>query len=573
MGSYIINCKNTSSEEGTVEPDAGFSYSDKLNEVNESNLVFSGSGEEKRSLIEPGSEVKIYRNETLGFHGIVDDIEYYDGGGMNVHASGYERWLGMENGAYASSPWTATASATIFTSLVGESNYLSAGTINAGTSIDFRVSTSDSLWNAISNLRKKTAQDIQIDYANSELDILDHKGSSTSVETLNAGIQIEDVRVTKGYPRGNKVIVYGESEGETRIKSEYPGHGYDATSQAAYGIITYTIEDRTITTVAEANLLADAEVARLKDPIKNYEFDSLNKNKDWVAGDVLTLNAPSQEVSNEEVRIVEIKRGVQSNEEILEVEVANKEYAEKTKEVNDVLAQIQKNARDMDTYDLFQDEYTNQVNTTTWIGGVIEVYPNYMDYGGYAIADCDNIGSLNHDFYIAIDGTGDIGFSPGTGGTINVYSELNMQSHKIVSTTDPVGAQDVATKNYVDNAAGGLNMYQYYLASKYNVTIGYETLITISNVVVSSGQKVYLSFSCVFDPDTTWELFGTRFFRGAGAIGYDYEISPYSANDYSQMHHQFIDTPAAGTYTYYVKGYTSDGTGDMFSGNLSILVG
>ena len=299
MGTYIVNCKNTSSEEGTVNPDAGVTYTDNLNSVNEASLIFSGSGELERSLVEPGSEVKIYRNETIEFHGIVDDIEYYDGGGMNVHAFGYEKWLGMENGAYSSSPWTATASATIFTSLIGESNYLTAGTINAGTNIDFRVSTSDSIWNALSNLRKKTAQDIQIDYTNSEVDILDHRGSSTSVETLNAGIQIEDVRVTKGYPRGNKVIVYGKGDGENQIKSEYPGHGYDATSQASYGVITYIIDNRAIMTVAEANILADVEVARLKDPPKNYEFDSLSKNKDWIAGDVLTLNVPSQEVSNE----------------------------------------------------------------------------------------------------------------------------------------------------------------------------------------------------------------------------------------------------------------------------------
>ncbi len=445
MGSYIVDFTNTSSEEGTVNPDAGFSYSDKLNEVNEANLVFSGTGELKRSLIEPGSEVKIYRNETLEFHGIVDDIEYYDGGGMNIHASGYERWLGMENGAYASSPWSATASATIFTSLIGESNYLTAGTINAGTAIDFRVSTSDSLWNAMSNLRKKTTQDIQIDYPNSEVDILDHRGSSTSVETLNAGLQIEDVRVTKGYPRGNKVVVYGASEGETRIISNYPTHGKDAASQATYGVITYIIDDRTITTVDEADLLADAEVARLKDPIKNYEFDSLNKNKDWVAGDVLTLNAPSQEVSNEEVRIVEIKRGIQSSEEILEVEVTNKEFAEKTKDVNDVLAEIQKRARDMDTYDTFQNEYSNQSVNTTIAGNVTfylteDVIPALTaDFNGFTLRGVP---------YIQGEGSG-------AGDYIGFNSSIDMRnSQKIVQVPDPSAAQDVATKAYVDGAIG-----------------------------------------------------------------------------------------------------------------------
>ncbi len=566
MGSYIINFTNTSSETGTVNPDAGFSYSDKLNEVNEANLVFSGTGELKRSLIEPGSEVKIYRNETLEFHGIVDDIEYYDGGGMNVHASGYERWLGMENGAYASSPWSATASATIFTSLVGESNYLTAGTINAGTAIDFRVSTSDSLWNAISNLRKKTAQDIQIDYPNSEVDILDHRGSSTSVETLNAGIQIEDVRVTKGYPRGNKIIVYGASEGETRITSNYPTHGRDATSQASYGIITYIINDRTITTVAEADLLADAEVARLKDPIKNYEFDSLNKNKDWIAGDVLTLNAPSQEVSNEEVRIVEIKRGIQSSEEILELEVTNKAYAEKTKDVNEVLAEIQKRARDMDTYDTFQTEYSNQsVNTT--IAGNINFYLTE-----------DIIPALTADFNgFSIRGVPYMrGVGSGPGDYIGFDSSIDMRnSQKIVQLPNPSAPQDAATKYYVDNTAAGtyIHAHQNGRVSNFNVPTSWETQITLSNVAVSSGEHVFLTFSASFDADSTGENVALRFQRNGVTVGFLRYVEPADTGAEVQCHIQYIDTPGSGTFTYTIQAGTSDGSGDLFEMIFDALVG
>ena len=307
--SFIIDFTNTSNDEGTVIPDGGFFYTDNLNSINRGGFVFSGSGETKRSLIEIGSKVKVYRNGALEFQGLVDDIEFYDGGAMNVQASGFEVWLAKENGAYAGSPWTSTASATIFNALIGESSEFTAGTVEAGTSIDFRAVKSDSLWNVINNLRKKTSQDIGIDYPNLEIDILDHKGNSTSVETLNSGIQIGDVQITKSYPISNKVKVYGQSEGQTRIESD-DAQGQDAGSQSTYGIINYIINDRTITTVAEANLLANAEVARLKEPRKIYNFSVLNPAKSWISGDVLRINAPSQEVSDEEVRIVQLKKGV-----------------------------------------------------------------------------------------------------------------------------------------------------------------------------------------------------------------------------------------------------------------------
>jgi len=365
--SYIINFIDTDGNEGSVIADGGFFYTDRLNHINESEFVFSGSGALKRSLIAEGSIVKVKRNGVLEFQGLVDDIEYYSGGAMRVHASGYEVWLAKENGIYANSPWTSTASASIFSEVIGESNYFTAGTINSGTSIDFRANISDSLWNVINNLKMKTTQDIQIDYPNLQVDILNHKGSSSSIETLNSGIQIGDPRVTKSYPIGNKIKVYGQSEGQTRIESD-DSKGQDASSQSTYGVINYIIRDRTITTVAEANLLANAEVARLKDPRKIYSFDVLNPAKDWISGDVITINALSQAVSNEEVRIVEMKRGIKNDEEFLETEVTNKEFSERTKHRDEVIAELDKKSRDSDSYDLFPDEYTNQ-HIETSIGG------------------------------------------------------------------------------------------------------------------------------------------------------------------------------------------------------------
>ncbi len=459
--SFIIDFTNTSNDEGTVIPDGGFFYTDNLNSINRGSFVFSGSSETKRSLIEIGSKVKVYRNGTLEFQGLVDDIEFYDGGAMNVQASGFEVWLAKENGAYASSPWAATASATIFNAVIGESSEFTAGTVEAGTSIDFRAVKSDSLWNVINNLRKKTSQDIGIDYPNLEIDILDHKGSSTSVETLNSGIQIGDVQITKSYPISNKVKVYGQSEGQTRIESD-DAQGQNAGSQSTYGIINYIVNDRTITTVAEANLLANAEVARLKEPRKIYNFTVLNPAKSWVSGDVLTINAPSQEVSDEEVRIVQLKRGVRQAIEFLELEVTNKEFSDLTKTRDEIVAEIDKKYRDSVAYDTFQDEYTYST-TDTCIGGIIGVCNSLMVFNDYGISRVSAVGSGCNNALLISAGTAGFYKIMTFNGCAFTFNDdvfitggiLDMNSAKITSLANPTVNQDAATKCYVDACVGG----------------------------------------------------------------------------------------------------------------------
>ena len=539
--SYIINFQDSSGNEGTLKPDGGFSYTDKLNEVNEGNFIFSGSGELKRSLIAVGSTVKVYRNSTLEFHGLVDDIEFYDGGAMAVHASGYEIWLAKENGAYASSPWSATASATIFNSVIGESNYLTAGTVDAGTSIDFRSNVSSSLFNTLRNLSEKTAQDIGIDYANSEVDILDHKGSATSVETLNAGIQIADVAITQSYPISNKVKVYGQSEGSTRVESD-TAQGQDATSQTAYGIIAHIIEDRTITTVAEANLLANAEVARLKDPRKIYNFNVLNPTKTWVSGDVITINAKSQGVSAEEVRIVQLKRGISGDKEFLECEVTNKEFSKLTKTRDEIVAELDKKSRDSTSYDTFQEEYSNQT-TTTYCGGVAFSSTFFVDFNDYFAYDFLWIYSegfsLNNDitaddfgsFYnssteviinslqtkdIRLDSAGQVVLDPV--GTVEALGQLNMNGNDIQEVLDLVTTDDIWCGDrlyvgdtwdyYFDVVSDILNLSgngtDFYIGPDVTCINDLTVLGTKNCVITTKKGKNYL-FSAIESPEIWFE--------------------------------------------------------------------
>jgi len=368
MSSFIINVQNTSGEKGTVIADVGFSYSEKMGDINEGQLRITGTGETKRGLFEIGSEVFIYRNGTLEFHGFINSLSFLDAGGISADLYGYEVWMGKENGDYAGSPWSSTASATIASAIVGESNYFTMGTNEAGESLDFRVQPTSSLWNALSSLVKRTGQDVGIDYVNSEIDVLDHKGSSTSVATLNDGIQMQDLTVRHAYPIANDVRVYGQSEGETRIESNPGSSGQDATSKSNYGTIRKIYDDPTVVSVAEANTLANKLVAKWKDPVKIYEFDVMNPGLNVVAGDVITLNSQAKDLDNEEVRIVNVERGFRAGNEFLTLTVANKGYSQVERTVSRALAELENRANDLQNYDQYPDEYSNQ-NIATYIGG------------------------------------------------------------------------------------------------------------------------------------------------------------------------------------------------------------
>lgn len=349
MSNFIIKVRNTSGEEGTVLADVGFSYTDKLSDINQGQVRITGTSQVKRGLFEEGSQIFISRNGTREFHGLVNGISFLDAGGIAADMLGYEIWLGKENGLYASSPWNSTASATIASTIIGESNYFTAGTIEAGTNLDFKLEKTSSIWNAIASLNSRTGQDTGIDYPNLEVDILDHKGSQTSVVTLNDSLQIQDLVVRRTYPIANDVIVYGKGDGTNQIKSNTSA-GQDASSQSTYGKITKTHHEPTVISQSEADLLANQLVARWAKPVKIYEFDVMNPNLDVISGDVITLNSKAKDLNNEEVRIIEIERGFRGNREFLTLKVANKEYSRAERSVNRTIAELQNNNRDNQTY-------------------------------------------------------------------------------------------------------------------------------------------------------------------------------------------------------------------------------
>jgi len=343
---FTFNITDSSGNTGSLEPDIGFQYTDNLNEVNEAQIKFSGSVLAARNLINVGSILEIKKDGTRAFYGLIDMVDFLDAGAMDVHASGYEIRAGKEFGTYANSPWQATASATIATAIIGESTYFSAGTIETGSDIDFRADTTSSIYNALGSLTKITAQDIGIDYVNLEIDILDHKGSATVVNTFNDGVEMSNLRVTHGFPAGNIIIVRGKGDGDNQITAT----DSDATSISAYGSITRIVSDRTIISDAQAATLATAELALTKDPTKIYDFDINTVNESLVSGDHVSLNSVDKDLANEEVRVVGITRGYRGGIQFLSVQVTNPAYKQMMRSRNRILSQITKKSLQDTTY-------------------------------------------------------------------------------------------------------------------------------------------------------------------------------------------------------------------------------
>ena len=351
--SFIINFTNTSGEKGSVIPDLDFNYTDKLNDLNQGKINLSGTSESKRSLIEEGSTVEIKRNGTLEFAGEVVGTSYLDGGAVSARCNGAEFEMSKDHGEYSGSTWTSVASKTIYQEIIGEFRLLSLGTIDTGVTLDFKATETSSYFNVIRNLQSKTNQDMSIDYSTTpyfKVSILDHKGSSTSVETLNDGIDLTNLQVDRALPKGNKILVYGKGDGENQIKSVYPTSGQNATSQSAFGVIVWIERDPTVVSVDEANKLADVLAAAYGVATKIYRFDLANPSKDYVSGDVITLNSKAKDLDNEEVRIVGIERGMRSGKEYMTLQVTSKEYSKLLKTRDIVLGEIQRNGRDEQTY-------------------------------------------------------------------------------------------------------------------------------------------------------------------------------------------------------------------------------
>jgi hypothetical protein len=338
---FKINITN-SGVTTTIIPDIGFMYELNLNEVNEAQLKFSGTSIITRTVFKIGAKVEIFRNNIIEFIGVVDMKDNVNGGGVVVHISGFESYLKKEFGAYANSPYSNTASATIFDDILSDTELtsfytvFSKCTIATGFNIDARYNESTSFWSALTSLANTTQQDIDIDYVNAKINIVNHLGSSTSIGIYNDGIDINNLRFTDGFPEANFIKVYGKGEGSSQKYAEKS----DAVSIATYGKIVKVITDRTLLSDSQCLKVAESELAISKEPIEYLDFDFNNSLVDVNLGDIITVNSPDKDLNSKDMRIIKIVRGEQGDSDILTIQVANSTARDGIKDRNKLIANI-----------------------------------------------------------------------------------------------------------------------------------------------------------------------------------------------------------------------------------------
>lgn len=348
---FQILVETAAGVKGTIEC-PNFNYVDPLNTLRQGVLKFNSLNKVDMALLQNGSFITISRNGSQEFYGKITDSQKFSGGAIKVEFGGIEVGLAEDNGNYSNSPYTSTASATIASDIITEAPNWSNGTIEAGASIDFRIKKTASYLNALGNLIKMTGQDIQFDDSNTaslKIDILDHRGSSTSVATLNDGIEITNTGYRYGRPIGNDVRVYGKGDGDNQITSDFSTYGQDASSKSTYGTIVKPVIDKTIMSESQSNDLADILVAKYKLPTKVYTFRVIDFTLDITTGDVVIIHSDELEL-NEELRVTAVERGLQNNQEFMSIEVTNKEYSETQIMQNKKQIQLEKQIRENGSY-------------------------------------------------------------------------------------------------------------------------------------------------------------------------------------------------------------------------------
>jgi hypothetical protein len=363
MVNYKVRLTNqTTFVTSTFDGNSFCQYTDRLNNVDEASVKLPASTPETRELFEVGinNKVEILKNGVVEFTGYPVGKSFLDGGGISLRCVSKLALLSRD-GYDADEKWIKKPTSVIAGDIISDGGF-NAGTIENAFTLDFKAKVSSSYLNVLQNLRKKTNQDLYFKDSDSTVNLVDHKGSETSVMTLNDGLDFVNPIFDQLEPKGNKIIVYGSGVGNQRIVSEYPAHGQNSDSQTNWGLIVHTETDPTIVSTLEANKLADVLAIVYGSAIKSYKFDLVNPSLDLESGDVITLNSLEKDIISEEVRISEIERGCIGGNEFLTLTVANKEYSQVFKKRNEVLGGTNRKVRDTDTYTDGSENTLNYVN-------------------------------------------------------------------------------------------------------------------------------------------------------------------------------------------------------------------
>lgn len=350
----------------TIINDINFEYSRIIDDINRAVITLAGNTNFQRNLLGVGNYIEIYNNGVLDFRGKINSSGNIEGNSVKLIVRGEEEEYVKDNCDTSvlgtSGVWKSTASATIAAAILNTGVHYSAGTIDTGTNIDFRVANSDSKWNAFINLSNKVGQDKYVDYINQEIDLLNSLGSS-NVDTLNEGTDFDFMYYQESEAKAKKVVVYGKGDGNNQLSATATSGSYVAGEDNLE-----VINDPTCISSSELQERADTELAALENNIKVYEIPVNNPFKTYSIGDTLTVNAPSYDINGDTVRIVKITRGRRGKNQFLNIEVTNEGYSRTIRSARQKIAQQASENRNKQTYMQGSGNtltFGNQINATS----------------------------------------------------------------------------------------------------------------------------------------------------------------------------------------------------------------
>lgn len=435
MSFHRVVVQQTSGDLEAIIDFVRLSYTTTFNDINTFVLTLPGTAGYDFSKFDVyqkdggGNEsgiIFIYRNGVLKFKGKILDTDVNSQGNLVLSGPGWETFF-TETGTGKNKTFAAQNAATTRTSLVGDIAEISVGTNEAfsGDPLGALDLSDRNYLRALNEVTVDNAnQDWSMDYkddgSTDKIDFEDHKGSSTTVQTLVQGMDISIVGRKKSTRNlFNRITVVGSGIGSDRIEVTVN----DATSQTTYGIrepeAPFIFKNIPNTTTATD--VANQILTQTKDPdelisgeVKDVDIRS-SSNTEIVDGDVVTVN-DSKTNLNTTVRILKTTRVITQDSENLIFIFVDTAKRTHPNNIAKQLGRSQNNISNTEAFPWFV------MNATTIIG----------------------------------DSSFGLGASPAADTFIIAGGKTISMNNIVADVTDPVSAQDAATKNYVDGGAGGL---------------------------------------------------------------------------------------------------------------------
>ncbi|MHA1347063.1 MAG: hypothetical protein ACTSO3_11755 [Candidatus Heimdallarchaeaceae archaeon] len=350
---YVINIGTASAKQWL-----SFSYEKTLNGMSNCQIALDGVTSGYSSEFDVDSDVSIYKNGTLKFKGIVTGQDSMSAGGIVLTCLGIENELVDDKcpmvGSNLVRTFTSTTDNSIISTLVTSISGWTVDVSNSSaiTPASFRVSASESVWNAVIRLIEQVGKDIWIDQENKKVYLYDELTTDDQFSFIE-GKNATGIKRSKGRSLAGKVIVYGKGDGDFQI-----------VGSSGASTPVHTIIDRNIVSDTEADARALIEYNKLNPQLKRYNFVPTTPVDSLEIGDSGNISNNSAGI-NEEVDIVRIKISVNNKGiEKINIEVTNPDFRIASKNSAEASAKSQSN------YNQSQSSMQGSGNTQSWARGI-----------------------------------------------------------------------------------------------------------------------------------------------------------------------------------------------------------